>query len=708
MSFSEALVSHLATEAALQPRQVAATLELLADGATVPFIARYRKDRTGALDEVQIRQIEAGFKYAQELDARREAILSSIESQGQLTEALRQQLLQVTSKTALEDLYLPYKPRRRTRAQQAREAGLEPLALLMRQQPADQSPVRVAQTYLNDTISDPEQALQGARDIVAEQIAEDARLRELARNTLWQQGLIVSSQVKGLSGPTKFEDYYHFSEPLRRIPSHRYLALRRGEQEKVLKLKLSIEAEPLLQQLSQRLRIRPSAWGDQLQQALQDSWQRLLFPALETELLARLKQQADATAIDVFAANLREILMASPFGSRPVMGLDPGLRTGVKTVMLGATGQILAHTVLPLIQQPERAQTLFLKLLREHPVDAVAIGDGTGSRETETAVRQWVKSLQPSPLVVRVSEAGASVYSASDLARAEFPDLDLTVRGAISIGRRLQDPLAELVKVEPKALGVGQYQHDVDQKALAQKLEQVVESCVNQVGVELNTASAALLQRVSGLGPRLAEAVVAYRDAQGPFQARAELKKVKGLGAKAFQQAAGFLRIRQAPHPLDNTAVHPEHYPIVEQMARELKLQTAQLIQQPQRLQDLNLKAYQQGDVGEHTLRDIVAELHKPGRDPREAFSAPRFREDIQTLADLSEGLRLEGRVTNITAFGAFVDIGVHQDGLVHISELAEGFVKDPHAVVKVGQVLPVRVLSVDVPRKRIQLSARS
>lgn len=707
MSFSEALVSHLATETALQSQQVKATLELLAEGATVPFIARYRKDRTGALDEVQIRQIEAGFKYAQELEARREVILSSIEDQGKLTPALKQQLLQVSSKTALEDLYLPYKPRRRTRAQQAREAGLEPLARLMRQQPADQQPLTVARTYLNATVSDAEQALQGARDIVAEQIAEDARLRERARNTLWQQGLIVSSQAKGASGPSKFEDYYAFSEPLRRIPSHRYLALRRGEQEKVLKLRLTLEADPLLQQLAQQLRIRPNAWGDQLRQALHDSWQRLLFPALETELLARLKQQADATAIEVFAANLSELLMASPFGGRPVMGLDPGLRTGVKAVLLSATGQILNHTVLPLIQQPERARTLFLKLLQQHPVDAIAIGDGTGSRETESAVRQWVKALQPPPLVVRVSEAGASIYSASDLARAEFPDLDLTVRGAISIGRRLQDPLAELVKVEPKALGVGQYQHDVDQKALAQKLEQVVESCVNQVGVELNTASAALLQRVSGLGPRLAEAVVAYRDSQGPFQARAELKKVKGLGAKAFQQAAGFLRIRQARHPLDNTAVHPEHYPIVEQMARDLQLQPAQLIQQPQHLRELNLKAYQQGDVGEHTLRDIVAELHKPGRDPREAFSAPRFREDVQTLADLSEGMRLEGRVTNITAFGAFVDIGVHQDGLVHISELAEGFVKDPHAVVKVGQVLPVRVLSVDSARKRIQLSAR-
>ncbi|MGV3526936.1 MAG: Tex family protein [Candidatus Sericytochromatia bacterium] len=699
----------IAEELKLPLNGVQVTIALLDEGGTVPFIARYRKDRTGALDEVQIQAIVERLAYWRELEARRQTIRGVIAEQGKLTPELERALEAVTGKTELEDLYLPYKPRRRTRAQAARELGLEPLAVLMRLQQSRHTPEAEAQRFVGEGVADPAAALAGARDILAEEVAETASLRERARRALWKGGLLLSRLAKGVKEAGKFADYAEFQEGVARIPSHRYLALRRGEDEKILRLKLELpEAERLLAELEASLRIHNGPWGEQLRLALQDSWQRLLLPSLESEILAELKQRADNTAIEVFAANLREILMAAPFGEASVIGLDPGLRTGVKMVALSATGQLLEHSVLYLIQNETRAGEQFSTWLKRHRPRAVAIGDGTGSRETEQAVRRWVKQLgADAPQVVRVSEAGASIYSASEVAREEFPELDLTVRGAVSIGRRLQDPLAELVKIEPKSLGVGQYQHDVEQKALAAKLEQVVESCVNQVGVELNTASAPLLARVAGLSPRLAKAVVEHRDRVGAFAARSELRKVKGLGPKSFEQAAGFLRIRSARHPLDRTAVHPEHYALVEQISRDLGVSLEQLLKEPERLTPVDWRRYASAEVGEHTLRDILAELRKPGRDPRQTFEAPQFREDIQEVADLRSGMVLEGRVTNITAFGAFVDVGVHQDGLVHISQLSERFVKDPHTVVRVGQVVRVKVLEVDVARKRIQLSAR-
>ena len=689
--------------------QVRATAELLAEGATVPFIARYRKDRTQGLDEVQVLAIEEKLSYWRELEERRQAILKSIGEQGKLSPELEKRLLAVTGKTELEDLYLPYKPRRRTRAMIARERGLEPLAVAMRIQTQRSSPVEMARGFLGPELADVDAALAGARDILAEEIAETAKLREIAREALWKQGLILSQQAKGVSGPTKFEGYYDFQEPVARIPSHRYLALRRGEKEKVLRLKLSLEAGPLLERMAHWLRIQPNSWGDQLKLALEDSWQRLLMPSLESEILAELKDKADATAIDVFAANLSEILMAAPFGARPVLGLDPGLRTGIKCVALSSTGQYLENTVFYTVKgdrSQEQAGQQLLALIRKYAPGALAIGDGTGSREAEEWVRGLLKPLADPPLVVRISESGASIYSASEIARAEFPDLDLTVRGAISIGRRLQDPLAELVKIAPKSLGVGQYQHDVEQKALTQRLDRVVESCVNRVGVELNTASAALLERVSGLGPKLAREIVSHRDATGPFVSRAQLKKVKGLGAKTFEQAAGFLRIAGAKHPLDRSAVHPENYALVEGIAKDQGLSLEQLLSQPDKLEQLDWQRY--SAAGSYTLADIREELKKPGRDPRQSFAAASFREDVKELSDVVAGMTFEGRVTNITAFGAFVDIGVHQDGLVHVSQLADRFVRDPHEVVRVGQILKVRVLEVDQARKRIQLSAKS
>lgn len=699
----------IARALSLSPERVQAAAGLLNEGATVPFIARYRKDRTQGLDEVQLLAIEEGLTYWRELEERRQVILRSIAEQGKLGPELAQRIADVTGKTELEDLYLPYKPRRRTRAMIARERGLEALAVAIRLQTQRRSPVELARDFLGAEVTDVEAALAGARDILAEEIAETAKLREIARQALWKQGLLVSQQAKGVSGPTKFEGYYDFQEAVARIPSHRYLALRRGEKEKVLRLKVAIEAGPLLERLANWLRIQPNAWGDQLRLALEDGWQRLLLPSLESELLAELKTQADATAIDVFAANLSEILMAAPFGARPVLGLDPGLRTGIKCVALSATGQYLEDTVLYTVKG-DRAQAQadqqLLALIRKHAPGAIAIGDGTGSREAEDWVRGLIKTLEQPPLIVRISESGASIYSASEIAREEFPALDLTVRGAISIGRRLQDPLAELVKIAPKSLGVGQYQHDVDQKALTQRLDRVVESCVNRVGVELNTASAALLERVSGLGPKLAREIVSHRDTAGPFASRAQLKKVKGLGAKTFEQAAGFLRIADARHPLDRSAVHPENYPLVETIARDQGLSLEALLSQPERLERLDWQRY--GAAGSYTLADIREELKKPGRDPRRSFAAASFRDDVKELRDVVAGMTFEGRVTNITAFGAFVDIGVHQDGLVHVSQLADRFVRDPHEVVHVGQILKVRVLEVDQARRRIQLSARS
>lgn len=700
----------IATVTQLPLKGVQAVIALQENGATVPFIARYRKDQTGGLDEVQIRQIIDEWTRLEELQARRESIFKSLGER--LTPELEKSLSAATTKHQLEDLYLPYKPRRRTRAQKAREAGLEPLAQAMRYG-HEQSPLAFARRFVKADIADVEAALAGARDILAEALAEHATVRDMARETLWRRGVLTAKAVGDTVDP-RFQDYANFESAVRGMPSHRVLALQRGATEKALRLRVDGDADAFLRRVKGYLKVgksprRSRDWEEHLVQAIEDAWKRLLRPSLETEILNELKTEADVEAIRVFSRNVEALLMAAPYGGRSVMALDPGLRTGVKCVMLGETGTLQDHWVLHTLRDATAATALLAKKIKRYGPAAFAIGDGTGSREAEQFVRDVLKALQLEhpPQVIRVSETGASIYSASDLAREEFPDLDLTYRGAVSIGRRLQDPLAELVKIPPRSLGVGQYQHDVNQKLLQSQLEQSVESCVNRVGVELNTASVPLLKYVSGLNQRVAENIVNYRDAHGPFRSRTALKKVKGLGPKAFEQAAGFLRIHDAKDVLDRTAVHPEQYGVVKKIAQDLACSVAQLIEERERLQRLSVERYVSEHVGTLALQDIVEELQKPGRDPRDRFQAPQFAQHVNTLSDLKAGMVLEGRVTNITAFGAFVDIGVHQDGLVHISQLAEGFVKDPQDVVHPGQVIKVKVLDVDEKRRRIQLSAR-
>ncbi len=697
----------------LPRRGIEAVVKLHQEGATVPFMARYRKDTTGGLDEVQIREIIAELERQEALNARRETIFKTLGER--LTPELKARFLAADTATALEDLYLPYKPRRRTRAQKAREAGLEPLARALRYGHA-RSPLDLARSFTKEGLT-PEGALQGARDIVAEGLAENATLRDIARDVLWHRGKLNAKAVKDAED-RRFEDYHDFSSALRSIPSHRFLALQRGEAAKALRLSIELDADVFLKRAGGYLQVgrskRSSAWDEQLKTALADSWKRLLRPSIITEVFQTLKIRSDERAIAIFSKNVEDLLLAPPLGTRSVMAFDPGLRTGIKCVMLSHTGDLLDHWVLHSTRQPEAAKVLFLKKWRQHQPEAIAIGDGTGGREAQQAVREWLKGLDHEatpPLIVSVPETGASIYSASELAREEFPELDLTFRGAVSIGRRLQDPLAELVKIPPRSLGVGQYQHDVDQKALSQELTRRVESCVNRVGVELNTASVPLLAYVSGLSQKVAQNIVDHRQAQGAFVSRAALKKVKGLGPKTFEQAAGFLRIRQSKQVLDRTGVHPEQYDTVKRMVADLDCSLETLVSHPQRhrtqLEQLPLKRYASEEVGAFALQDIVAELQKPGRDPRDKFQMPTFAAHVQTLNDLKADMVLEGRVTNITAFGAFVDIGVHQDGLVHISQLAEGFVKDPQDVVRQGQTLKVKVLEVDQKRRRIQLSAR-
>lgn len=700
----------IATVCQLPLTGVAAVASLWKDGATVPFIARYRKDQTGDLDEVQIRLIIAELEQHQALAARRETIFKTLGEQ--LTPELRRCFEKATTKTELEDLYLPYKPRRRTRAQQAREMGLEPLSQAIRHG-HHLSPEVLAQRFVSDAVETPEQALSGACDIVAETLAEQQVIREMARDLLWRQGKLTAKASSKTVDP-RFQDYTQFESRLRGLPSHRVLALLRGVSEKALRLKIDLDLDLFMTRASGYLRIaqtprRRADWEAYLLLSLEDAWKRLLRPALETELLGELKNTADEEAIRVFSRNVESLLMAAPYGMRSVMAFDPGLRTGIKCVMLSETGALQDTWVLHELRQKVEAERLFLEKLKQYTPSAIAIGDGTGGREAEQAVKAWLQKagLAKPPIVVRVSETGASIYSASDIAREEFPDLDLTYRGAVSIGRRLQDPLAELVKIPPRSLGVGQYQHDVNAKALQTQLEQSVESCVNRVGVELNTASVPLLKYVSGLNQKVAENIVAYREQKGAFRTRQELKKVKGLGPRAFEQAAGFLRIQNGTQILDRTAVHPEQYDTVSKIAKTLACSVAQLLTQQHALKQMDVKAYASDNVGHYTLKDIIEELQKPGRDPREAFQAPQFAQHVQTLDDLEPDMILEGRVTNITAFGAFVDVGVHQDGLVHISQLADRFVKDPQDVVKQGQVLKVKVLEVDKKRQRIQLSAK-
>lgn len=705
----------IALELNLSPRQVKAVVQLFEEGCTVPFIARYRKEAHGNLDEVQITSIQERLTYHRELEARRETILSSIIQQGKLTEDLKAKILACTKRTELEDLYLPYRPKRRTRAMIAREKGLQPLADRILEQPLEGDPQIEAEAFVSPDkeLFDVQAVLKGARDIVAEQISENPEVRRFARDYLAKHGMVRSEVVEPRpTEPTKFEQYYDFSEPAAAIPSHRFLALKRGESEGVLRVSLEVDSEATIQFATACFGLRKGPWADQLQTAAKEAYRRLIAPSVELDVAVELKQQADRAAVDVFAENLRHLLLQSPLGERNVLGIDPGIRTGCKCVALDATGKFLRNLTIYPEQGPQKeieATVELLKLIANYNPYAIAIGNGTAGRETERFVRQTLKrSGKTDILVVSVNEAGASVYSASPVAREEFPELDLTVRGAISIGRRLQDPLSELVKIDPKAIGVGQYQHDVNQTLLASKLDEVVISCVNNVGVELNTASVPLLTRVSGIGPTLAKRIVEHRNAHGAFQSRGDLLQVSGLGAKTFEQCAGFLRIRESKNPLDRSAVHPERYALVAQMAADVGVSLDALVGNASAIAKIQSQRYVNDSVGKLTVEDILKELKKPGRDPRAVFEPPAFREDVCSIEDVHAGMKLEGVVTNVTAFGAFVDIGVHQDGLVHISELSDRFIKDPSEVVKAGDKLTVHVLEVDLARRRISLSARS
>ncbi len=689
-------------------RSVAATLNLLNDGATVPFIARYRKEATGQLDELQIGQIKDVQQKLLDLDKRRDTILKAIDGQGKLTSDLRRKIETADSLIDLEDLYLPYKQKRKTRAMLAIERGLEPLAnLLITQREAN--PDRISQRYLTDAVPTTDDALQGARDILAERIAEDLDARQRTRNLFEREAIIKAVVKKGKDAEgVKYKDYFDYAEPLRRVPSHRLLALRRGEAEGFLNVSIGPAEDVALERLERQF-LYPNgttASREQVMLAIRDGYKRLLKPAIETEFAGLSKTKADADAIQIFTTNLRQLLLSAPLGQQRVLAIDPGYRTGCKTVVLDAQGNLLADTVLYLSQsenQKNQAAQTVQKLISQYKIDAIAIGNGTAGRETET----FVQSLNLGKPVFMVSEQGASIYSASEVARAEFPDKDITVRGAVSIGRRLIDPLAELVKIDPKSIGVGQYQHDVDQSDLKHSLDSVVESCVNQVGVSLNTASAYLLRYVSGLGPQLAENIVSYRLQNGAFVSREQLRKVPRLGPKAFEQCAGFLRIDKAKNPLDNSAVHPERYAVVTKMAADLNSTVPDLMARSDLRKEIKPDRYVSADIGLPTLRDILAELDKPGRDTREQLSAFEYDARVRSVDDLHEGMVLNGVVTNVTAFGAFVDIGVKQDGLVHISQLANTFVSDPKTVVQVYQKVKVRVLEVDTARKRIALSMK-
>ena len=687
------------------------TVELLDEGGTVPFISRYRKEMTGSLDEVEITGIRDHIIKLRELDKRRDAILKSIKEQGKLTAELEEKIMGAESMTKLEDLYLPYKPKRRTRATIAKEKGLEPLATLIFAQDKFDLDTEAAK-YLSDEkeVKTLEDALAGARDIIAEWISEDAPTREKMR-ILFKEKAIVSSKVmtgKEEAG-AKFKDYFEWSEPLASVPSHRLLAMRRGEKEGFLMMDMAVDKDEAVQVIEQLFKKGNNDAAKQVSLAIEDSYKRLLKPSIETEMRLLTKKQADEKAIQVFAQNLRELLLSSPLGQKSILALDPGFRTGCKVVALDKQGKLLEETVIYPNEPQKRiaeSEAVVLAFCQKHNIEAIAIGNGTASRETETFVK-GIEILPKEIAVVMVNESGASVYSASEVAREEFPDYDLTVRGAVSIGRRLADPLAELVKIDPKSIGVGQYQHDVDQTQLKNSLDDVVMSCVNAVGVEVNTASKQLLTYVSGLGPTLAENIVKYRNENGPFKSRKELMKVARMGDKVFEQAAGFLRIRDGKHPLDGSSVHPERYEIVEKMAKDLGAEVKDLIANKELRKKIDLKKYVNESVGLPTLNDIMLELDKPGRDPRKTFEVFKFQDGVEHIEDLRIGMKLPGIVTNVTNFGAFVDIGVHQDGLVHVSALSNQFIKDPNEVVKVQQKVMVTVVEVDVARKRIALSMK-
>ncbi|MSU37262.1 MAG: RNA-binding transcriptional accessory protein [Pedosphaera sp.] len=711
---NESYVAKIASELKLPARQVAATAKLLAEGGTIPFIARYRKEVTGTLDEVAITSIRDRMLQLAELDERRTAIVKSLEERNLLTDGLKLAIGGAEAMTALEDIYAPYRPKRRTRATIAKEAGLEPLAALIFQQQQTVDPVKEAAAYFNaeKLVTDVAAALSGARDIMAEWINDDAVARAKLRQLYWETATVRSKVLTGKEAEgAKFKDYFNWTEPVRTIPSHRMLAIRRGEAEEFLLVRITpVEADAVMALEGLFVKTPEQRCSEQVRLAVHDCYKRLLGFAIEVEMRVQSKKKADTEAIRVFAENLRGLLLAPALGQKNVLAIDPGFRTGCKVVCLDRQGKMLHHDVIyPTAASPSQvreAAEVVLAFIKKFSTEAIAIGNGTAGRETESFIK--LLKLPTSITVVMVNESGASIYSASDAAREEFPNEDLTIRGSVSIGRRLMDPLAELVKLDPKSIGVGQYQHDVEQSALKRSLDDVVVSCVNGVGVELNTASKQLLSYVSGLGPSLAANIVTHRDTNGPFRSRAELLKVPRLGPKAFEQAAGFLRIRDGEHPLDASAVHPERYPLVDAMARDIGCTVKELVKDAGARQKLTLEKYASDGVGLPTLQDIVQELAKPGRDPREKFEVFSFKEGVDKMEDLKPGMKLPGIVTNVTAFGAFVDIGVHQDGLVHVSQLSDRFVKDAGDVVKVSQRVMVTVTEVDLPRKRIALSMKA
>jgi uncharacterized protein len=712
-SLSPELLLHIGQTLNLPMPGLVAVIELLDDGGTVPFIARYRKEATGNLDEVQIRDIEEKLAYFRELAERRAIVLFSIAEQGKLTDELKAKIEATFDKSELEDLYLPYRPKRRTKATMAREKGLEPLAqYLWAQQLAVEPLETLAAGFVNAQlgVATMDEALEGARHIVAEWISEDADLRKRLRQLMFDEGVIISRKtMDAVDEQEKFKMYYEYKEPVKTIPSHRMLAIRRGEGENVLYFLIELEPERTLAILRAHILRQSGDWTKQLGLAIEDAWKRLLNSSIQAEIRLELKERSDKEAIQVFRDNLYNLLLAPPAGPIAVLGIDPGLRTGCKVAVVAETGKLLAHDVIyPHTSKNgiAEASKKIEALLQQHSIRAIAIGNGTASRETDAFVRDFLREKNIQDIFsVTVNESGASVYSASEIARQEFPDLDLTVRGAISIARRLQDPLSELVKVDPKSIGVGQYQHDVDQRQLQTSLEGVIESCVNRVGVDLNTSSWTLLRYVAGITERTAINIVKYRDEKGRFRSRAQVLEVSGIGPKTFEQAAGFLRIRDGDNPLDTTAVHPESYPVVVQIAQSLRAPVEEIIRNPQLLEKVDCK---QLSVGTFTLNDILEELRKPGRDPRDSFVAPSFHEKVRNISDVQAGMVLEGVITNVTKFGAFVDIGVHQDGLVHISELSNRFLKDPSEAVKTGQIVKVKVLSADTKTRRIALSIKA
>ncbi len=708
----------LTKEFSVNSTQINNTLKLKEEGATVPFIARYRKELTGNLDENVLRDIFDRFEYLTELEDRKKTVLDSISEQGKLTDELKKKIEDCIVKTELEDLYLPYKPKRRTKAQIAKEKGLEPLAIKIKEfnatgeEKTDLAKLAASFIDIEKEVASAEEALAGANDIIAEEIAETAELRQWLRDFIYNSGFYTSDVKKDFKeGETNYETYRDFKAAVKSIAPHTLLALRRGESEKVITLDIEFDEEKVLEFIASKVIINANSEVKEFYtKAVKEAFARLMKHSLIGEIRAETKKTADERSIEVFEANMRQVLLSAPAGLKPAIGIDPGFRTGCKVAVLDSTGKYLEYsTIFPLASenQKNQAKDYLLNKIKEHKIELIAIGNGTAGRETDAFVSETIKDLENKPIKVLVNESGASIYSASKIANEEFPELDLTIRGAISIARRLQDPLAELVKIDAKSIGVGQYQHDVDQKLLKKKLDETVESCVNYVGVDLNTASKELLTYVSGISTRIAANIIKARNELGTFKSRMELKKVSGLGDKTFEQAAGFLRIRDGENPLDNTAVHPESYKIVHEFSKDLQVELENITKTPEKLKELELKKYITDTIGEPTLKDIIGELEKPGRDPREQFKYAEFKEGINEIKDLREGMELEGVVTNITNFGAFVDVGVHQDGLVHISQMADHFIKDPTKVVKVGQVVKVRVTDVNEKLKRIQLSMK-